>query len=149
MYVVLFGECDIRARPAHGVSIPQQQLQPISTVLVQPHCTDAAHDSGSGSSEEEDEPSSASLPPRIARSEAEHSSSFWIHKYMQQVRMSHSLAHSGLVLQLLLPDHTSFLLQTCQQHVSIGRLGSCTTQEPHHETALCHNEAAAPGSFPL
>lgn len=82
MYVVLSGECDIRARPAHAASIPQQP------VLVGPHHKDGAHDSDSGSSEEEEkEPGRASLLPRIARSEAEHSSSFWIHKYMQQVVM--------------------------------------------------------------
>lgn len=137
MYVVLSGECDIRARPAHAASIPQQQSQPISTVLAGPHHKDGAHDSDSCSSEEDEEPSSASLPPRIARSEAEHSSSFWIHKYMQQVLMRHSPAHFGLVLQVLLPDHTGFLLRTNQQHVHIGRLGLYTVQEPHYDTALC------------
>lgn len=136
MYVVLSGECDIRARPAHAASIPQQQLQPISTVLVRPHHKDGTHDSDGGSSEEE-EPGSASLPPRVARSEAEHSSSFWIHKYMQQVLMSHSLAHSGLAPQLLLPDHTSFLLHIHRQQIFTGRLGSHTVQERHHDSALC------------
>ena len=99
MYVVLSGECVIRARPAHAASIPQQQPQPTSTVLVRPQHENSAHDNDSDTSEEE-EPSSASLPSRVARSEAEHSSSFWTHKYMQQVFVSCSLAHSGYVLQL-------------------------------------------------
>lgn len=110
MYVVLSGVCEIRARPAHAASIPQQQSQPISTVLVRPQHTYGAHDTDSDTTEEEEEPSSASLPSRVARSEAEHSSSFWIHKYMQQVLMSCSPAHSGLVFQLHLWGHMGVLL---------------------------------------
>lgn len=97
MYVVLSGDCAIRARPAHAVSIPQQQSQPVSTVLLQPKLTAGAHESGSDTDEEET-PSSASLPPRVARSEAEHSSSFWIHKYMQQVVLSCNRAYPGVVV---------------------------------------------------
>ena len=97
MYVVLSGECAICARPAHAASIPQQQSQPVSTVSLQPTLTAGAHESGSDTDEEE-EPGSAILPPRVARSEAEHSSSFWIHKYMQQVVLSYSRARPGLVV---------------------------------------------------
>ena len=84
MYVVLSGVCEIRARPTHAVSIPQQQSQPTSVVVVGPKHRHGASDSDSDTSEEGDRnPAGSSAHP--ARSEAEHSASFWIHKYMQQV----------------------------------------------------------------
>lgn len=121
MYVVLSGDCAIRARPAHAASIPQQQSQLVSTVLLQPKLTAGAHESGSDTDEEE-EPSFASLPPRVARSEAEHSSSFWIHKYMQQVGLSYSRAHPSLAVR--------FSAALPQWHgVFAGSLGWHTSQE--------------------
>lgn len=104
MYVVLSGVCEIRARPAHAASIPQQQSQPTSSVLVRPRHRQGSSESDSDASEEEEE-GSARPPPRVARSEAEHSASFWIHKYMEQV------------LQCLHHDSTGFsgsmYLQKC------------------------------------
>lgn len=130
MYVLLSGECAIRARPAHAASIPQQQSQPVSSVLLQHKLTAGAHESGSDTDEEE-EPCSAILPPRVARSEAEHSSSFWIHKYMQQVVLSYSRACSGLVVW--------FRAALSKWHgVFAGSLDRHTTQK----AALCVPDAA-------
>ena len=84
MYVVLSGLCEIRARQAHAASIPQQRSQPSSSVLLRSRHRQGLSDSDSDASKEEEE-GCAGPPPRVARSEAEHSASFWIHKYMEQV----------------------------------------------------------------
>lgn len=127
MYVVLSGECEIRSRPAHAASIPQQQSQPTSTILVGPQPGHDAHNSDGDTSEEEEE-SCASTLPRAARSEAEHSASFWIHKYMQQVNSAmHSecspALHSALYSSCVW-SHMGFEPFICQRWVLMG---SCAT----------------------
>ena len=84
MYVVLSGQCEIRARPTHAASIPQQHSQPVSNVRVRPRRRKAVSDSDTDSSEGKEEISPRAAP-QATRSEAEHSASFWIRKYMQQV----------------------------------------------------------------
>ena len=48
--------------------------------------TDSTHDTDSVSSDDEEGREPAQAPARVIRSDAEHSATFWIHKYMQQVR---------------------------------------------------------------
>ena len=82
MFVVLSGQCHIRARPAHAAAIPQQQSLPPSSVLEKAPLAGASTSSGSDS-EAEEQPSRAA--PAVTSRGAEHSATFWIHKYMQQV----------------------------------------------------------------
>ncbi len=82
MYIVLSGQCQIRARPSHAAAIPQQQAVPLSSVWVDTKLMDSGQSTDSDDSEDEAKGEAA---PRAVRSDAEHSASFWIHKYMQQV----------------------------------------------------------------
>lgn len=136
MYVVLSGECEIRARPTQAASIPQQPPQALSAVLVGPKHRHGASDSDSDTDQEGDQSSASSLA-RPARSEAEHSASFWIHKYMQQVVWPAVQPHSGLALpalsvigcsaSCLLALHIHRLLCSTNTHLSYayGKAGSC------------------------
>ncbi len=85
MYIVLSGQCQIRARPSHAATIPQQQAVPLSSVGVDAKLTPSGQSMDSDGSEEEAEREAVQAAPRAVRSDAEHSASFWIHKYMQQV----------------------------------------------------------------
>ena len=85
MYIVLSGQCQIRARPSHAATIPQQQAVPLSSVGVDAKLTDSGQSTDSDDSEDEAEGEAVQASPRAVRSDAEHSASFWIHKYMQQV----------------------------------------------------------------
>ena len=89
MYIVLSGQCQIRARPSHGATIPQQQAVPLSSVGVDTKLTDSGQSTDSDGSEDEAEREAVRAAPRAVRSDAEHSASFWIHKYMQQVWSMH------------------------------------------------------------
>lgn len=85
MYIVLSGQCQIRARPSHAATIPQQQAVPLSSVGVDAKLTGSGQSTDSDGSEDEAEREAVQAAPRAVRSDAEHSASFWIHKYMQQV----------------------------------------------------------------
>ncbi len=85
MYIVLSGQCQIRARPSHAATIPQQQAVPLSSVGVDTKLTDSGQSTDSDGSEDEAERAAAQAAPGVVRSDAEHSALFWIHKYMQQV----------------------------------------------------------------
>jgi len=85
MYIVLSGQCQIRARPSHAAAIPQQQAVPLSSVGVDAKLTGSGQSTDSDGSEDEAEREVVQAAPRAVRSDAEHSASFWIHKYMQQV----------------------------------------------------------------
>jgi len=85
MYVVLSGQCQIRARLSHAAAIPQQQAVPLSSVGVDTKLTGSGQSTDSDGSEDEAEREAVQAVPRAVRSDAEHSASFWIHKYMQQV----------------------------------------------------------------
>ena len=84
MYVVLSGQCHIWARPAHAAAIPQQQSVPMSSVVRKAAPAEDSDSSDSDSSAEEGSHANA-VVARVAKSDAEHSATFWIHKYMQQV----------------------------------------------------------------
>ncbi|DBA77663.1 TPA: hypothetical protein ACH3X1_009459 [Trebouxia sp. C0004] len=86
MYIVLSGQCQIRARPSHAATIPQQQAVPLSSAGVDAKLADGGQSTDSDGSEDEAEREAVQAAPRAVRSEAEHSASFWIHKYMQQAR---------------------------------------------------------------
>ena len=89
MYIVLSGQCQIRARPSHGATIPQQQAVPLSSVGVDTKLTGSGQSTDSDGNEDEAEREAVQAVPRAVRSDAEHSASFWIHKYMQQVWSMH------------------------------------------------------------
>ena len=88
MYIILSGQCQIRARPAHAAAIPQHQALPVSSVVVDIRPTVSMQRSDSDSSRDEEQ-EKVQPAPRVVRSDAEHSASFWIHKYMQQVQALH------------------------------------------------------------
>ncbi|KAL0037225.1 hypothetical protein WJX79_007052 [Trebouxia sp. C0005] len=106
MYIVLSGQCQIRARPSHAATIPQQQAVPLSSLGVDAKLTGSGQSTDSDGSKDEVEREVVQAAPRTVRSDAEHSASFWIHKYMQQARKLVQAAEaedeiSGLPLPLL------------------------------------------------
>ncbi len=96
MYVILCGQCQIRARPAHAATIPQQQSLPVSSLVVDKRRTDSTQSTDSDSSGDEEDGKPATAPARVVRSDSEHSASFWIHKYMQQVQIQSCLFWAAL-----------------------------------------------------
>ena len=88
MYVVLSGECQVRARPERVVSSPDPQ--PAPPLAVASRCLSALAASSCSSTDSSDSDDDQARPASgrqatASRSEAEHTATYWIHKYMEQV----------------------------------------------------------------
>ena len=83
LYVVLSGECQVRARPEHVGESPEPQLASPLAVTA----TAASSCSTTDSSDYDDDQTrpDSSRQASTSRSEAEHTATYWIHKYMEQV----------------------------------------------------------------
>lgn len=83
MYVVLSGQCQVRARPMHAAASEQQpQAAPETAVTAE------QSSSSTDSSDSDNDVAAVEMSRQAAarRSEGEHPATYWIHKYMEQVR---------------------------------------------------------------
>lgn len=87
MYVVLSGECQVRARPERVVSSPDPQLAPPLAVaaLAASSCSSTCSSTDSSDSDDDQARPASGRQATASRSEAEHTATYWIHKYMEQV----------------------------------------------------------------
>ena len=93
---------------------------------------DTKHDTDSASSNDEEGREPAQAPAGVIRSDAEHSATFWIHKYMQQVcSWDYVCLHGGMMmlcaLSTVVADHW---LARCW----ISRKQTCLAPDSKH----CH-----------
>lgn len=82
MYVVLSGQCHVRARPVPAIPMQPQAVPAVTAAAAHQPCSNT--DSSDSDDQAEPESSRQTVPRRSA---GDHPATYWIHKYMQQVRV--------------------------------------------------------------
>ena len=84
MFVVLCGQCEVRARPVQTAVRAPEPARKLSIAGKSHSSGSNASDSDSDDEQGNSQPAS-SVPAATRRSVAEHTATYWIHKYMEQV----------------------------------------------------------------
>ena len=84
MYVVLSGQCEVRARPTQNAISPSLPVEQAPAIAM-PLRSDSGSSDSDGDIEKDSAQAPSSTPATARRSEAEHTATYWIHKYMEQV----------------------------------------------------------------
>ena len=91
MYIVLSGQCQVRARPEHAVHPAITEESPATAVAA----SEASSSTASSDSDDEQSRCQSGRPATAPRSEAEHTATYWIHKYMEQVHNEYHALHKA------------------------------------------------------
>ena len=137
MYIVLSGQCQVRARPEYAVHPAITEESPATAVAA----SEASSSTAGSDSDDEQSRCQSGRPATAPRSEAEHTATYWIHKYMEQVYTEVHALHKASVVIILhvklrdthqaAPNQQSVTYFSPQQLVSTVGLGASAGVELH------------------